>query len=716
MKRIFAIAMVVILFFLSIPILRMQVSAEIYSGECGIDGDNLTWTLDTSSGVLTIIGDGAMAEFEDGAPWNSYNSLIYEIALPEGLTSISSGAFHSCSSLTEATIPDSVEEIGYSAFAFCTGLETLSIGAGISNIASNAFGGCTNINTLSINACSVDAWFNDSSKKISTLSLGPNVQEIKYNAFSNCNLLMEVIFPSGLTTLGANAFKGCTGLSSVDLPDSVLEIGDGAFSGCTGLYEVKIGTGVSSIGDLAFFGCNHLRNLIILGNVSRYGENTFTGCTNLRNLTINSNAVGNQFRNVKQTLTTLTLGNNVKQISSSAFSYFTSLSKITIPSSLTTVSQDAFIGCNALNELHIADLTAWCNLQFDYYTANPLHYAHNIYLNNSLLTDLIFPETNYLGVNSYSFSNATCLKSILIPGYIQYIGSNAFENCSNVNDLTIEEGVTSVSYEAFKNCSSLSEIIIPESVQTIYHDAFKGCTGLERVYVYNPSCTIEYGKDTLGNGINTVIYCFKNSTAHNYAIRYAYSFAFLDEPDYSNPFTDVSENKYYFTPVLWAYYHNPQITSGKDETHFAPNDTCTRAEVMTFLYHAMNDPEINDFENPFSDVKEGKYYYKPVLWAYHHDPQITGGATETTFGVKNPCKREQVVTFLWKAAGAPEPETTENPFSDVSPEKYYYKAILWAVENGVTSGMGDNKFGVGETCTRGQIVTFLYKAVEFMQE
>ena len=178
----------------------------------------------------------------------------------------------------------------------------------------------------------------------------------------------------------------------------------------------------------------------------------------------------------------------------------------------------------------------------------------------------------------------------------------------------------------------------------------------------------------------------------------------------SNPFVDVKAGKWYYDAIMWAFYHDPQITSGTDATHFSPNATCTRAQVMTFLWHALNDPAPNSMTNPFTDVKPGKYYEKPVLWAYYSEPQVTGGTSATTFGINDPCKREQVVTFLWKAAGAPEPVTTVNPFKDVKEGKWYYKAVLWAVENGITSGMSADTFGVGKTCTRAQIVTFLYAA------
>ena len=114
-------------------------------------------------------------------------------------------------------------------------------------------------------------------------------------------------------------------------------------------------------------------------------------------------------------------------------------------------------------------------------------------------------------------------------------------------------------------------------------------------------------------------------------------------------------------------------------------------------------------ENPFTDVEEGKFYYEPVLWAYYHDPQIAAGTSETTFSPKNPCTRAQIVTFLWRAAGSPEPETTENPFEDVKESKYYYKAVLWAAETGVTAGTSKTKFSPNDTCTRSEIVTFLWR-------
>ena len=179
---------------------------------------------------------------------------------------------------------------------------------------------------------------------------------------------------------------------------------------------------------------------------------------------------------------------------------------------------------------------------------------------------------------------------------------------------------------------------------------------------------------------------------------------------YQLPFSDVKEEKYYYEAVLWAYYHNPQITGGTDSTHFSPNKKCTREQIVSFIYASKYRPAHHKTGSPFSDVKKQKYYYNAVMWAV--EKGITGGVGDgTKFGVGRPCTREQVVTFLWKAAGAPEPASTDCPFTDVKPGKYYYNAILWAVEHGITSGLTPTSFGVGKACTRAQVVSFLYKAV-----
>ena len=174
-----------------------------------------------------------------------------------------------------------------------------------------------------------------------------------------------------------------------------------------------------------------------------------------------------------------------------------------------------------------------------------------------------------------------------------------------------------------------------------------------------------------------------------------------------NPFTDVFPSEYCFDAVMWAYNSTPQVTAGTTATTFSPNATCTRAQVVTFLWRASGEPEPSSVSNPFTDVRPDQYFYKAVLWAVGKG--ITAGTTATTFSPDSGCTRAQVVTFLWRAKGKPAPLTGDNPFSDVKGD-YYYDAVLWAVENGVTAGTTATTFSPNATCTRGQIVTFLFRA------
>ena len=175
-----------------------------------------------------------------------------------------------------------------------------------------------------------------------------------------------------------------------------------------------------------------------------------------------------------------------------------------------------------------------------------------------------------------------------------------------------------------------------------------------------------------------------------------------------NPFIDVKESDYWYNAVLWAYYHTPQITTGTSATKFSPNNTCTRAQIVTFLWRAKGCPEPTLTESPFVDVKDtSQYYYKAVLWAVENG--ITTGTDATHFSPNKGCTRAQVVTFQWRANGKPAPGTSTNPFTDVKADQYYYDAVLWAVGKGVTTGTTATTFSPDKTCTRGQIVTFLYR-------
>lgn len=158
---------------------------------------------------------------------------------------------------------------------------------------------------------------------------------------------------------------------------------------------------------------------------------------------------------------------------------------------------------------------------------------------------------------------------------------------------------------------------------------------------------------------------------------------------------------------MWAA--NEGITGGTSATTFSPNAPCTRAQVVTFLHRMTASPEPALITLPFTDVSSSDYFYKPVKWAFGSG--ITGGTSATTFSPDDNCTRAQVVTFLWRTAGQPKPKGKNNPFTDVKADSYYYDAVLWAVENGITGGTSATTFSPEDSCTRAQVVTFLYRFI-----
>ena len=173
----------------------------------------------------------------------------------------------------------------------------------------------------------------------------------------------------------------------------------------------------------------------------------------------------------------------------------------------------------------------------------------------------------------------------------------------------------------------------------------------------------------------------------------------------SNPFTDVPEGSFFYDPVLWAVKNG--VTSGTTPTTFAPNGSCMRAHVVTFLWRALGQPEPSTTVNPFVDVKPSDFYYKAVLWAVENG--VTAGMDATHFGPTAYCNRAQVVTFLYRTMGQPPVSSDSSPFTDVSKGVWYEKPILWAVENGITAGLTPTTFGPNAICNRAQVVTFLYR-------
>lgn len=167
-------------------------------------------------------------------------------------------------------------------------------------------------------------------------------------------------------------------------------------------------------------------------------------------------------------------------------------------------------------------------------------------------------------------------------------------------------------------------------------------------------------------------------------------------------FTDVPSGIWYEEPVSWAVEEG--ITTGTSESTFSPDVTCSKAEILTFIWRAggSKDPTIS---NPFTDISPSDYYYNAALWAYANE--MVDGAT---FLPNTPCTRSMTVTYLWEKEGRPAPSASAS-FTDVGSNADYVQAVSWAVEQEITNGTSTTTFSPDEICSRAQIVTFLYRDV-----
>ena len=324
---------------------------------------------------------------------------------------------------------------------------------------------------------------------------------------------------------------------------------------------------------------------------------------------------------------------------------------------------------------------------------------------------VIIPDT-VTSIGHDAFHDCTELTSVTIPNSVTSIGSSAFQGCTGLTSVTIPSSVTELGLGAFSGCTSLTAVTIPDSLTSISQGAFSSCTGLTSVTIPSSVTQIWMGAFGFSTNLKDVYYTgsqeqwekieiwFSNDPLENATIHYnSVGSASSVSP---NIFTDVKSSDYFADAVLWAVERN--ITSGTSKTTFSPNVTCTKAQILTFLWHANGSPEPTA-ANPFADIQTGDYFYKAALWAAEK-----GLVSGSTFGANTDCTRAMTVEYMWKAAGSPAPAGKAD-FDDVPANADYAQAVAWAVEKNITSGTGDGTFSPTATCTRGQIVTFLYRAM-----
>ncbi len=326
---------------------------------------------------------------------------------------------------------------------------------------------------------------------------------------------------------------------------------------------------------------------------------------------------------------------------------------------------------------------------------------------------------------------SSAIKSVVIDKGVTSVGGGAFNGCTALTSLTLSDSVTSIGMSAFGSCSGLTTVTFPKSVASVGMGAFGGCSGLKNAIFMGNAPQVEYLAFS-GYADGFCIYFADDATGWNSPTWTSWAQntypckplsqmnpdvpgtpdkpSTPDKPD--TPATpDIPAGKFTDVPIGAYYYDAVQwavekkITAGTSETEFSPGQSCTRGQAVTFLWRAAGEPEPTNMETKFTDVRAGAYYEKAVKWAVEQG--ITTGVSATKFSPDATCTRAQIVTFLWRNEGSP--AVMGSAFDDVKAGSFYEDAVKWAAQNDITTGTGKNTFSPDNRCVRAQIVTFLYR-------
>ena len=525
MKKVISLFLSLAMLLSIVSVVDFSAYASVEKGKCGT---NVTYSLDTSTGVLTISGAGKMTDYSDTDSPFYHNSNIKSVIIGNGVTSIGYSAFEGCTSLTSVTIPNSVTSIGSYAFYGCTSLTSVTIPDSVTSIGGWAFEDCYFTYENFVNNSNVEL---DDFSKPTIVDTDAGGFCIKDNELVNMRptyAIGEITIPNSVTSIDSSAFYGCTSLTSVTMSDSVTSIGNPAFYNCTSLKSIEVSennknyvsvdgilfnkdkselitypagktdseyaipNSVTSIGSYAFYGCTSLTSVEIPDGVTSIGDMAFNNCTSLTSVTIPNDvtSIGYGVFQGCTSLTSVTIPNSVTSIDSSAFSSCTSLIGITIPNSVTSIGYGVFQDCTSLSSVTIPNSVTSIGDSAFYNTA---YYNDESNWDNGVLyiSDCLI-DTNY------NFDSTT---DYVIKDGTRIIADSAFSNCDNLISVTIPDSVTSIGDSAFENCTNLASITIGNGVTSIGRSAFYNTayyndkSNWDKGVLYLSNCLIDTNDD-----------------------------------------------------------------------------------------------------------------------------------------------------------------------------------------------------------------------------
>lgn len=416
--------------------------------------------------------------------------------------------------ISQISLPEKFNGQGYSigekAFYNCSEIEKFTIPEDVTGVHNNAFEGTGWYKNQNDGLIYKDNWLlgPKNTKLNGMFVVNEGTTGIADEAFYCGADFIGVIIPSSVKYIGARAFDSCSSLMTATISSGA--IGERAFDSCRFLESVTLGEGVTYIGASAFSSCNSLVDITLNEGITHIGSNAFE-CCGITSITIPSSvrSMGGYVFSSCNNLTNIVLGEGITNITNDIFWDCDNIESITIPSTLKSIAEWAFAYNYKLKEVHISDIAAWCNIDFnDSYTSNPLYNTEGLYLNGEKITDLVIPE-GVTHIGDYAFYGYEGLTSVTIPGSVETIGGHAFTSCTGITSLTIGNGVTTIGDGAFYECEGLTNITIPESLTTIGEMAFCRCYNLKTVNNYS-DLIFKAGSEDYG-----YIACYADNVTNN---------------------------------------------------------------------------------------------------------------------------------------------------------------------------------------------------------
>lgn len=625
--------------------------------------------------------------------------------------------------IQSAVIESGVQNISGGAFSGCTALEKVGISDTVAQIDLNAFDGCTALAEFEV-AADNKAFSSDggvlfsADKKLLRCPVGKSA---------------DYTVPSGTVAIAGGAFKDCAKLESLVIPDSVTAIGESAFENCAALKRITLPKSIAKLEALTFSGCAALAEITLPDSVKTLGEKVFSGCAALKSVKIPA---------------------EVTVIPAEAFSGCSSLESITIPKNVSHINERAFDGCTALKKVdYLGSDTDWSQVTKETGN-NVLDNAEKSFTRTDhehKYTDTVIPPTctergctvhlcacgdkredSYTPPLGHSYRDGICVRcGILDPNRDTQHEHDFIPTVTKPTCLT--EGFTTYA-------CSCGECYTKDYVSAVGHKTqlqnakaagcmtggYTGdevCTFCGKVFKQG-SVIFALGHDPQPARVKAPTCTESGYTGDLICMRCG------DMTQIGN--TVAATGHKFFGGVCsvcgakgaeavpefddvkpGAFYFDAVqwavkngITNGTGKSTFSPNDVCSRYQIVMFLWRAAGQPEAKAAVS-FADVKPGDIFYEAVQWAVERG--ITKGTSSTSFSPFAPCTRGQIVTFLYRSAGSPKVSGACD-FSDVSAGSFCHDAVIWASSEGITKGTSAERFSPNEGCTRAQVVTFLYRA------